>query len=123
MRWDAAEPVEVTTLDALIAAYGVPRFIKIDVEGFEAEVVAGLGQPIPWVAFEYLPAQPEIARACIDRLASLGPYDFNLVPGEKRAFALPAWLDPEAIRPALARQARDGRSGDVYARLRGPGDA
>jgi FkbM family methyltransferase len=118
VRWDAEETVEVTTLDALIAAYGLPRFVKIDVEGFEPQVLAGLAQPVPWVAFEHLPAAPEAAAACVARLAALGPYEFNLVPGESRSFALAAWADPAAILPALTDAARAGRSGDVYARLR-----
>ena len=41
-RWAGTVTTEVTTLDALIAKYGVPDFIKIDVEAYEAEVVGGL---------------------------------------------------------------------------------
>jgi FkbM family methyltransferase len=119
VRWDAAETVEVTTLDALIAEHGLPRFIKIDVEGFEAEVLAGLGQPVPWVAFEYLPAALATAEACVERLAALGDYAFNLVPGEAGQFALGRWADAAAIGAALSARAGDGRPGDVYARLAG----
>ena len=96
VRWDAAETVEVTTLDALIAAHGVPRFVKIDVEGFEAEVLRGLSRPVPWIAFEHLPGAPDTAPACVARLASLGDYAFTLVPGEACAFAGP-WTDAAGI--------------------------
>lgn len=117
VRWDAEEEVAVTTLDALVAAHGLPRFVKIDVEGYEAEVLAGLSRPVPWVAFEALPAALATARACVDRLAALGPYAFNLATGERAAFALPAWLDAAAFAPALDAHAAGGRPGDVYARL------
>ena len=117
VRWDAEEAVAVTTLDALVAAHGLPRFVKIDVEGYEAEVLAGLSRPVPWVAFEYLPAALPVARACVARLADLGPYAFNLVSGEARSFALPGWLDAQTFLEILANRAADGRPGDVYARL------
>jgi FkbM family methyltransferase len=117
VRWDATETVEVTTLDALIAAYGAPRFVKIDVEGFEDAVLRGLGTPVPWIAFEYLPAALDVATACIERLAGLGDYRFNLVVGERPAFVRSDWIAAGPMTALLADRARDGRSGDVYARL------
>jgi FkbM family methyltransferase len=44
--------VQTTTLDQLIAQYGLPSFAKIDVEGHEIQVFRGLSQPIPLIVFE-----------------------------------------------------------------------
>ena len=119
VRWDAAQQVEVTTLDALIAAHGAPKLVKIDVEGFEAEVLAGLSQPVPLIAVEYLPALPDAAHAALGRIAALGPYAFNLVTGEDGTFAWADWRDVAAVRGWLdGLDAQDG-PGDIYARLPG----
>ena len=50
-RWTVAS----TTLDDLIDRFGQPAFVKIDVEGGEPEVLAGLGTPLAGLSFEYLP--------------------------------------------------------------------
>ena len=79
-------------------------------------MLAGLTHPVPCLAVEYLPTALHAAHACLDRLTALGPYRFSLVPGETAAFALP-WTAAAAFRDALATRARDGRPGDIYARL------
>ena len=73
-KWDRAIEVPVTTLDALIATYGRPAFVKIDVEGFEGDVLAGLSQPLPMLSFEFTTIQRDVAFACIGRLGHIGRY-------------------------------------------------
>jgi FkbM family methyltransferase len=118
VRWDRTVEVEVVTLDDLIAAHGVPAFCKIDVEGFELEVLAGLSQPLPALSFEYLPMAHEAALAVLDRVEQLGRYVYNYSPVETMRFASPRWLDADGLRALLDRFRPLGRSGDVYARRR-----
>jgi len=117
VRWDAATQVTVVTLDELIRRHGMPSFCKIDVEGYEAEVLAGLSTPVPALSVEFVAAQLDVAVACVRRLSQLGDYRFNAVLGERRTFALDAWIDGEAIEAWLAAGAGGSSSGDVYARL------
>ncbi len=115
--WNQSVEVEVTTLDALIAAYGEPAFCKIDVEGFEVEVLNGLSTPLRALSFEYLPAAHDQALAALDRLEVLGSYEFNYSPIETMRWASPGWLDADGLIGVLDRVRPSGRSGDVYARL------
>lgn len=92
-NWSRFEEVEIVTLDQLIAAHGVPDFIKIDVEGFELEVVRGLSRPVPLVALEWAPEMTGNLRKCLDRLEQLGPVQFNLSWGESMRMSRVHWLD------------------------------
>jgi len=116
VEWEKGPTVPVTTLDALIARFGVPAFVKIDVEGLELAVLEGLSRPVRALSFEYLPAARDIALGCIDRLGVLGRYSFNWSVGETHRLAEPAWLDAGAMRERLVALPDDARSGDVYAR-------
>jgi len=116
VRWNRTIDVDVTTLDALAAEYGLPAFIKLDIEGSEAAALAGLNRPVPALAFEYLPRGLDPVEACVDRLKTLDRYVYNWSPGESYRFASPAWLEgPELLR-ALRGPDAQRRSGDVYAR-------
>jgi FkbM family methyltransferase len=120
VRWDRPIEVETTTLDLLIERFGLPAFFKIDVEGGEPAVLAGLSHQVATVSFEYLPGALEQVEACGARLGAIGPYEFNWSPGETFRLASQTWLTSTELLGALgAREARRG-SGDVYARLSRP---
>jgi FkbM family methyltransferase len=70
--WTAAIQVPVITLDTLVSRHGAPRFIKLDVEGSEAEALAGLTRPSPALSFEFTTIQRGVAAACNERCAQLG---------------------------------------------------
>jgi FkbM family methyltransferase len=115
VNWTRGERVEVVTLQTLIERYGEPAFVKVDVEGYEAEVLAGLTTPIRSLSFEYLPATREIALACVERLATLGVYRYNWSPGESHRLASEHWLDAAGMRSLLVGLPALASSGDVYA--------
>jgi FkbM family methyltransferase len=115
VRWSTGPTVEVQTVAALIERHGVPDFVKVDVEGYEAEVLGGLDRPVRALSFEYLPATREVALECLDLLGELARYRFNRSEGESHRLAEPRWLDADGMRRVLTDLPPDAPSGDVYA--------
>jgi len=117
VQWNRRIEVVTTTLDRLIVRYGAPRFVKIDCEGSEAAILAGLTQAVPALSFEFLPWTLEDADACVARLKRVGPYEFNWSKGETGRLVSERWLNDLELLAALRTPEARRRAGDVYARL------
>jgi FkbM family methyltransferase len=110
--WNVAArtDVKVTTLDALIQTFGVPDYIKVDVEGFDLEVLKGLSFGIRLLSFEFntQPGLIGVAERCIDRVCSLGAYEFNYqaeAPGQA-ALQFDKWVNGSVMRYTLLNDLR-----------------
>ncbi len=121
ITWNEFEEVELTTLDALIAQYGMPKYCKIDVEGYEYNVLSGLSKPIPVVSFEFSGELLEDVKKCGNKLLEIGNYEFNVSYGEAVALASTKWFSLQEVITLLEKaQANSSYHvwGDIFVRLK-----
>lgn len=128
-RWTAADHAEgqrnfaihicTTTLAAEITKYGIPSFIKVDVEGHELAVIRGLDRPVPAISIEYHHHPDDIRKTnlCIAELYRMGFSYVQATLGESPRFAWTDWLPIQSLMPcaqqSLPRSDRCG-FGDLF---------
>ncbi len=118
-NWNDKIEVEVVTLDKMIDKYGKPAFCKIDVEGFEFEVLKGLTQPIGTISFEFtIPEFVDKAIDCVNYLKNLDKILCNYSSGETLVFAFDEWLNPQDFIQAFKSFPNKGIiDGDIYVKF------
>lgn len=118
-NWDNTIDIEMTTLDILIQKHGVPNFCKIDVEGYEYDVLKGLSQPLKSLSLEYIvPENKDVILNCIKHLSNIGNIECNLSHGETMDFHLPKWKNgSEMIDYVQSQDFIDTSYGDIYVRF------
>ena len=114
--------IEISTLDIQIKKHGLPDYCKIDVEGWELEVMQGLSQAIRHISFEYHLSESEIqcALSVLERIGKLGSYHCNMKEASSESFALPGFIPLEEFRERfphrLGVDPKDGY-GDIFCTL------
>lgn len=120
-EWNKTAVVSLTTMDNLIAQYGMPVFCKIDVEGFELEVLKGMHQPVPFLSLEYaVPEQTKRLEEYIRHCNSVtSDYLYNYAAREEMKFQLPEFISfDKIIRLIYETEFQATQFGDIYVRLK-----
>jgi FkbM family methyltransferase len=109
--WDGEQTIRLTTLDDLIAEFGVPAFVKFDVEGLEDKVLAGLSQPVDQLLFEVRAGLSDVAARAFERLTALASYEYRVMRNDRtEAWVFGPPVNADVILADLPEW------GDVYAR-------
>ncbi|HZV89258.1 MAG TPA: FkbM family methyltransferase [Candidatus Binatus sp.] len=116
VRWLESVEVEVVTLDQLAHRYGFPAFVKIDAEGYDDHVLAGMSFRPRALIFEYARILPEVATRCFESPLLSSGYEFNFSRGLELKHASESWMSGPELCKRLPDFVGDEAYGDVIAR-------
>jgi FkbM family methyltransferase len=113
--WNRKLTVPTITLDSLAEHYGVPFYIKIDVEGYEEQVLRALRRCPPLLSFEFnrMFLEPAL-RALDNRIFDEAFFNFTLVDPVK--FELENWVDRDELKRNILGLRDNSGLGDIFAR-------
>jgi FkbM family methyltransferase len=112
--WSKEVTVPMLKLDTLIGRYGVPYFIKIDVEGFEEQVLDGLSTQPSLLSFEFNTAYLDATLRCLEKELFISKSLFNFAMGDPVSLELATWVTREQFAQTLGAMGKGDRYGDIF---------
>jgi len=113
--WQETDLVNMVTLGDLINQYGVPRFCKIDVEGYEYNVIQGLSlNEIYCISFEFSYEFLNDTINCCQYLRRLGYNKFNFSIESNYDLELVEFTGHEEVIKKIKLFQETSLCGDIY---------
>lgn len=115
--WKREITVPTITLAALTERYGEPFYVKIDVEGYEEQVVKGLSECPSLLSFEFNRVFLEPALKALDSSVFDGAM-FNYTLIDPVQFELREWVGRDEAKNAILGLGDGPGLGDIFVRKR-----
>ena len=114
VSWTHTLTVPVTTLGLLAKEFGEPEFVKIDVEGFEINVLRGMTFRPRNLSFEFGARRKGPSSVCLEHMGALN-YRFRPIIGREYRFVTAEWMSLEEARAWLdSYSVEQGEYGDMF---------
>ena len=112
--WGEQLEVPVTTIDDLVKRYGTPDFIKIDVEGYELEVIKGMTSIQPRLSFEFHRTTLDETRRCVWQVTQNQPVVMNYSSYDNYRFMSTVWMSEYDCLKELDSITQKDLYGDIF---------
>jgi FkbM family methyltransferase len=113
--WNRTLTVPMITLDSLVHRYGLPFYIKIDVEGYEEQVLKALSRCPPLLSFEFNRMFLDPALRALDN-GIFNELTFNYTLVDPVKFELQNWVDREELKKRILGSKYAPGLGDIFVR-------
>jgi FkbM family methyltransferase len=77
MVWDKTIQVDTITIEDIVEFVGPPDLIKIDVEGYELNVISGMKNSYGVLSFEWAEEEIDSIYKCCEKLKTIGYSEFS----------------------------------------------
>ena len=115
-KWLNKVQVPVKTLDVLANQYGKPSFIKIDAEGYDDHVLAGMSFQPAALSFEFNVNGRDVALDCLKTPVLSEGFVFNYTMGHNFRYQLDDWVTATELAERLRTFDGPEEYGEVFAR-------